>query len=135
MNMNAHTGENIAKITYKGLFEAGLGPDLDTIHEDIHVCTPDEGSNMLKAWGKIEGAGCVCHREQNCLGAALSLPCIIPIIKKIKAACAHFHRSDKVRADSIPFDIRFFGIVCMSCSYICYTTISIIILLYRLLFA
>jgi hypothetical protein len=60
--MNAHTGENIAKITYKGLFEAGVGPDLDTIHEDIHVCTPDEGSNMLKAWGKIEGAGCVCHR-------------------------------------------------------------------------
>ena len=57
MNKNAHTCENIANITYKGLFEAGLGPDLDTIHEDIHVCTPDEGSNMLKAWGKIEGAG------------------------------------------------------------------------------
>ena len=105
MNTTAHTGENIANITYKGLFEAGLGPDLDTIHEDIHVCTPDEGSNMLKAWGKIEGAGCVCHREQNCLGSALSLPCIIPIIKKIKAACAHFHRSDKAPADSIPFDI------------------------------
>ena len=107
MNMNAHTGENIAKITYKGLFDAGLRPDLDTIHKDIHVCTPDDGSNILKAWGKIEGAGCVCHREHNCLGAALSLPCIIPIIKKIKAACAHFHRSDKVRSDSIPFDIRF----------------------------
>jgi hypothetical protein len=97
----AHTGDNIEDITYKGLFDAGLGPDLATIHEDIHVCTPDEGSNMLKAWGKIEGAGCVCHRQQNCLGAALSLPCILPILKKIKAACAHFHRSDKVPADSL----------------------------------
>jgi hypothetical protein len=118
--MNAHTGENIAKITYKGLFEAGVGPDLDTIHEDIHVCTPDEGSNMLKAWGKIEGAGCVCHREQNCLGAALSLPCIIPIIKKIKATCAHFHRSDKVRSNSIPFDIRFLVL------YVCHVHIFVV---------
>ncbi len=87
------------------MFEADLGPDLDTIIEDIHVCTPDEGSNMLKAWGKMEGAGCVCHCEQNCLGSALSLPCIISILKKIKAACAHFHRSDKVPANSIPFDV------------------------------
>ena len=105
INTNDQTGENIANITYKGLFEAGLGPDLDIIYEDIHVCTPDEGSNMLKAWGKIEGAGCVCHREQNCLGSALSLLCIIPIIKKIKAACAHFHPSDTVLPDFIPFGI------------------------------
>ncbi len=53
MNMNAHISENIANIIYKGLFEAGLGPDLDAIYEDIQVCTPDEGSNMLKAWGKF----------------------------------------------------------------------------------
>ena len=44
-----HTGNNIADITYKGLFDAGVGPELETIHEDIHICTPDEGSNMLKA--------------------------------------------------------------------------------------
>ena len=99
----AHTGANLADITYKGLFDAGIGPDIATIHEDIHVCTPDEGSNMLKAWGKIEGAGCVCHREQNCLGAALSTPSILPVIKKIKAACAHFHRSEKVYPSLITF--------------------------------
>ena len=96
LNKIAHTGANLADITYKGLLEAGVGEDIDILHEDIHVCTPDEGSNMLKAWGKIEEAGCVCHREQNCLGAALSFPCIQPLIKKIKAACAHIHRSDKV---------------------------------------
>jgi len=101
----AHTGDNIADINYKGLFEAGVGSDLDTIHEDIHVCTPDEGSNMLKAWGKIEGAGCVCHREQNCLGAALSLPCILPVLKKIKVACAHFHRSYKALARVKPLSL------------------------------
>ena len=80
LNKIAHTGANLADITYKGLLEAGVGEDIDTLHEDIHVCTPDEGSNMLKAWGKIEGAGCVCHREQNCLGAALSVPSILPLI-------------------------------------------------------
>ena len=100
-----HTGNNIADITYKGLFDAGVGPDLETIHEDIHICTPDEGSNMLKAWGKIEGAGCVCHREQNCLGAALTLPGILPVLKKIKSACAHFHRSDKVIAHVDPVSL------------------------------
>ena len=42
-----------ADITYKGLCEAGVGPDINTIYEDIHVCTPDGDSNMLKAWGKI----------------------------------------------------------------------------------
>ena len=40
-------GANLADITNKGLFEAGVGPDIYTIHEDTHVCTPDEGSNML----------------------------------------------------------------------------------------
>jgi hypothetical protein len=112
----AHIGDNIADITYKGLFDAGLGPELDTIHEDIHVCTPDEGSNMLQAWGKIKGAGCVCHLEHNCLGASLSLPCILPILKKIKAACAHFYRSDKVPADSFPLLL-----------YVCHVLVYVII--------
>jgi hypothetical protein len=92
----AHTNENIDDSTYKGLFDAGVGPDLDTIHEYIHVCTLDEGSNILKAWSEIEGAGCVCRREQNCLGVALSLPCILPVLKKIKAIFPQLHRSDKV---------------------------------------
>ena len=98
----AHTGVNLVVITYKGLFEAGVGPDINTIHEDLHVCTPDEGSNMLNVCVEIEGMGCVCHREQNCLGTALSLPCYQPVIKKIKAACAHFHRSNKVNGRVYP---------------------------------
>ncbi len=48
------------------------------------------------AWVEMEGAGCVCHREQNCLGKALAVDGIQDIIKKIKGTCAHFHRSDKV---------------------------------------
>ncbi len=101
----AHTGDNIADITYKGIFDAEMEPDLDTIHEDIHVYIPDEGSNMLKARRKIEVAGCMCHREQNSLGAALSLLGILPVLKKIKAACAHFHRSDKLLAYVDPLSL------------------------------
>jgi hypothetical protein len=72
LNKIAHTGANLADITYRGLLEVGVGKDIDTLHKDIHVCTPDEGSNMLKAWGKIEGAGCVCHRKLHCLGTSPS---------------------------------------------------------------
>jgi len=51
---------------------------------------------MLKGWEGFEGAGCVCHREQNCLGKSLEINDIKPIISKIKGVCAHFHRSHKV---------------------------------------
>jgi hypothetical protein len=44
----------------------------------------------------MEGAWCVSHCEQNCLGKALSVDGIQDAIKKIKSSCAHFHRSDKV---------------------------------------
>ena len=96
MGVEAHTGEVIKKLTYEGLFAVGVGDSVTDVHEDIHMCTPDEGSNMLAAWVEMEGAGCVCHREQNCLGKALAVDGIQDIIKKIKGTCAHFHRSDKV---------------------------------------
>lgn len=92
----AHTGENIKKLTYEGLHMVGVGEDLDDVPNGIHMSTPDEGSNMLLAWEGFEGAGCVCHREQNCLGKALSSEGILPTLKKIKGVCAHFHRTDKV---------------------------------------
>ncbi len=51
---------------------------------------------MLSGWAEIEGTGCVCHREQNCLGKALSVDVIQDVLKKIKSTCAHFHCFDKV---------------------------------------
>ena len=62
----------------------------------MHGCTPDEGSNMLKAWKVFEGAGCVCHRANNCLHAALKEESVAHVIKSVKGICAHFHRSVKV---------------------------------------
>ena len=94
----AHTGEVIRKLTYDGLLKIGIGnpKEYEDIPLYIHMCTPDEGSNMLKAWKSIEGAGCVCHRQQTCLGKAMSCASIQPLLKKIKGICAHFHRSNKV---------------------------------------
>ena len=92
----AHTGENIKELTYDGLCAMGIGETPDKVPTYIHTCTPDKGKNMLEAWVEFEGAGCVCHRENNCLGKALSCAGIEPIIKKIKGICAHFHRTDKV---------------------------------------
>lgn len=57
---------------------------------------------MLAAWKEIEGAGCCCHREQNCLKSALSVPEVVPLIKKVKGACAHFHRTHKVSLNYSP---------------------------------
>ena len=45
----AQSFTNLAVITYKGLFEASAGPDINTFHEDIQVYIPDEGSDMPKA--------------------------------------------------------------------------------------
>ena len=96
----AHTGENIRKFTLEGLVSVGVADDIDSIADYVHLSTVDEGSNMQAAWKIFEGACCVCHREQNCLGAALKCPSIIPVVKKVKSICAHFHRSDKVRSMS-----------------------------------
>ncbi len=46
----------------------------------------------------MEGSGCVCHREHNCLGGALSVESIKSLLKNIKDICAHFYRSDKVHS-------------------------------------
>ena len=92
----AHTAENIQKLTFDGLHSVGIGSCPEDVHDFVHMCTPDEGSNMLKAWEVFEGAGCVCHREQNCLREALCSVGIQSLLKKIKGVCAHFHRSDKV---------------------------------------
>jgi len=41
-------------------------------------------------------AGCVCHRENNCLGSALSSLGIASVLKKLKGVCTNVYRSDKV---------------------------------------
>ena len=92
----SHSGENIQKLTFEGLFSVGIGECVEDVKDYVHMCTPDEGSNMMKAWKPFEGAGCVCHREQNCLREALMYKGIQDTIKKVKGICGHFHRSDKV---------------------------------------
>ena len=92
----AHTGDTIKKLTYEGMQSMGIGESPESVPTYIHTSTPDEGSNILAGWIAFEGAGCVCHPENNCLGKALSCPAIAPILKKIKRICAHFHKTDKV---------------------------------------
>jgi hypothetical protein len=103
MGTMAHTGDNIRDLTYSGLVSVGLCETIEEVPGNIHMCTHDEGSNMLAAWREMEGAGCVCHRENNCLGTALSSAGIASVLKKLKGVCAHFHRSDKVSFDIIYF--------------------------------
>ena len=98
LGMTAHSGDNIRKLTLEGLVSVGVADDIDNIADYVHLSTTDEGSNMQAAWLVFAGASCVYHREQNCLGAALKCPAIIPVVKKVKSICAHFHRSDKVRS-------------------------------------
>lgn len=92
----SHSAKNIAEYTWKGLHDVGIGESPSDVPRNIHVGTPDEGSNMLAAWKDIEGAGCCCHREQSCLKEALSVPEVLPLVGKVKGTCAHFHRTHKV---------------------------------------
>jgi hypothetical protein len=64
----AHTGDNISERSTVGLVSLGVGDDETPVQDWVHVCTPDESSNLLKGWSGYEGEGCVCHRQQNCLG-------------------------------------------------------------------
>lgn len=75
----------------------GVGDTEDDIKDHVHGCTPDEGSNMLSGWKIFEGAGCVCHRSQNCLKVAVAgIQAAKDLFDKIKAVAAFFHRSQKV---------------------------------------
>ena len=94
-----HSGEAISNITNKGLQDIDFRDDDTLVQDCINSCTPDEGFNMLKGWKEFEGAGCVCHRQQNCLGKCLEVEAVKSIITKIKGTCAHFHRSHKVLFD------------------------------------
>jgi hypothetical protein len=103
MGTMAHTGDNIRYLTYSGLVSVDLCESIEEVPGNIRMCTPDEGSNMLAAWREMEGAGCVCHRENNCLGSALSYVGVASALKKLKGVCAKFHRSDKVSFDKVYF--------------------------------
>ena len=86
-------------ITHSVLLQTrhGLGETEKDIVTRVHGCTPDEGSNMLKAWKIFEGAGCVCHRAQNSLKKAMEKDStVVALMKKVKGITAHFHRSTKV---------------------------------------
>ena len=91
-----HTADNIKRMTLQGLVDMGVSAKVDTVSDHVHGCTPDEASNMLRAWDIFEGAGCVCHRANNCLKTALKDDHVGHVLKGVKAVCAHFHRSVKV---------------------------------------
>ena len=86
----------ISEILDSGRVSVGLCKTIEEVHGNIRMCTPDEGSNMLATWREMEDAGCVCHRQKNCLGTALSSLGNATVLKKLKGICAHFHRPDKV---------------------------------------
>ena len=91
-----HTGDNIRRITLQGLVDIGVADNVNEVADHVHGCTPDEGANMLKAWAIFEGAGCVCHRANNCLHESLREEDATSLIRKVKGICSHFHRSIKV---------------------------------------
>ena len=122
-----HNGENIAHTTKGHLSGVGVGKyepdnDIDTVGQEVHGSTTDQGSNMVKAFEKFEGAACVNHRLNNSLKCALEVPKIAAVVKKVRTSClvpdmiaknhlqcyhnascvhqvkgiaAHFHRSNK----------------------------------------
>ena len=93
-----HTGDNIKKKTLDILHNVwGIGTSPDDVPNCVHGSTPDEGSNMLKAWNCFEGGACVCHRAQSALRCALKINSHTEtLVRKVKGIVAHFHRSQKV---------------------------------------
>ncbi len=94
----AHTGEAIRKKTLEGLHQRwGIAETPELVPTRVHGSTPDEGSNILKAWQLFEGGACVCHRAQSALRNALKVDSkVVGLVKKVKGIVAHFHRSNKV---------------------------------------
>ena len=93
-----HTGDNIKDKTLNSMHEIwGIGETPQKVPEHVFGSTPDEGSNMLKAWKMFEGSGCVTHRASSGLGDALNVSTQSKaLVRKIKGIVAHFHRSTKV---------------------------------------
>jgi hypothetical protein len=94
----------------------GVGNNEAEVCDHVHGCTPDEGSNMLKAWRMFEGAGCVCHRAHNCLKAAVEgFPDSQLLFRKVNGIVAYFHRSTKVSSTwgCVSIDRHLTLLVCM----------------------
>ena len=93
-----HTGDNIKAKTLEGLHKTwGIGQSVADVPNRVFGSTPDEGSNMLKAWKVFEGSGCVAHLGSSALGCALKVNSeVMSLVKKIKGIIAHFHKSNKV---------------------------------------
>ncbi len=78
------------------MVSVGLCETIEEVPGNIHMCTPDVKSNTIVAWREMEGACCVCHHDENCLGTDYSSVEIVSVLKKLNCVCAHFHRSDKI---------------------------------------
>jgi hypothetical protein len=108
MGIMAHVGDNIRDLTYTGLLYVGLCETIEEVPGNIYIYTSDEGNKMIAAWKEMmEGTCCVCRRENNCLGSALSSVGIASVLKKLKGICVHFHRSDKVSFTCFSFIFDF----------------------------
>ena len=101
MGLVAYVCDTIKEMTYEGLYSVGISESKEIIPTCIHTSNPDKGSNMLAGWIEFEGAGCVCHRENNCSGKAMSCDAIAPLLEKIKGICARFHRMDKLMSETL----------------------------------
>ena len=96
-----HTGVEIEKSVKKVLSEVlGIGEyrpedNIDTVGQEIHASTADEGSNVVKALKSFEGAGCADHKLQNAMETASRGDVITTLTKKCRGIVAHFRRSNK----------------------------------------
>ena len=95
-----HKGDEIEREVKKVLASLGIGlynPEakIDTVADETHASTTDEGSNVVKALKGFEGSGCVDHKIQNCLEHATRGDRITQVTKKCQRIVAHFRRSDK----------------------------------------
>ena len=59
----------------------------------LHKC--DNGSNMVKAWGELDGHECAAHNLQLCVNKFMKQPRILSVMKSLLGITAHFSRSGK----------------------------------------
>jgi hypothetical protein len=96
----AHVWQEIEKATKQCLAGYGIGQydpasKLDSVGDEVHGSTTDEGSNIKKAFKDFEGAPCTCHQLQNALKHSMKGDFMQTLERKVRGIVAHFRRSNK----------------------------------------
>lgn len=65
-----------------------------TCIDEIPLQKCDNGSNIKKAWGDLDGHECACHTLQLCVNAFLAVDRIHECVKAMNGITAHFSRSN-----------------------------------------